>query len=70
MPDVPVWRFDDLAAYDAMRDAAMATTTMLLTYGDVAAAALDRRKAVSVDGFRRAEIDAVTWDQPTPTGER
>lgn len=57
MPEVPEWRLDDLAAYDAMRESAATLASRLAPSGGVVAASVILNGALAVDPFARAEVD-------------
>lgn len=57
MPEVPEWRLDDLAAYNAMREAAATLASRLALSGDAAAASAILGAALTVDPFARADVD-------------
>lgn len=57
MPEVPEWRLDDLAAYDAMRESAATVASRLALSGGVTEASVILKDALSVDPFARADVD-------------
>lgn len=59
MPEVPPWRLDDAAAYDAMREAATLVASRLAAAGNVEAASGVLREAATIDAFDRAEVDGL-----------
>ncbi len=59
MPEVPEWRLDDLAAYDAMREAAAIAASAIVATGDSAAATETLKAGIAVDPFSRDHVEAV-----------
>lgn len=59
MPEVPPWRLDDAAAYDAMRDAATLVASRLAAAGNVEAASGVLRETATIDAFLRTEVDGL-----------
>lgn len=58
MPEVPEWRCDDLAAYDAMRESAATVASRLALSGNPIVASTVFNEALKVDSFARTDVDA------------
>lgn len=60
--NTPAWRFDDAAAYDALRSRASILVGEFTRVGDVTTATQIRTKVMSVDAFDRTALhDVAAW---------
>lgn len=56
MGGIPIWRYDDAAAYDAMRESAVLAAARELAVGGSSGEPI--HFTASVDGFVRKDVDA------------